>query len=63
MIPVVYAECHCLLVEGRTSAEGGEFCMSSYTFSELQWHYMTGQSYVVSGTGCNRVMGYRHGVM
>lgn len=37
--------------------------MSSYTFSELQWHYMAGQSYVVSGTGCNRVMGYRHGVM
>ena len=37
--------------------------MSSYTCSELQWHYMTGQSYVVSGTGCNRVMGYRHGVM
>lgn len=37
--------------------------MSSYSFSELQWHYMTGRSYVVSGTGRNRVMGYRHGVM
>lgn len=37
--------------------------MSSCTFSELKWHYMTGRSYVVSGTGRNRVMGYRRGVM
>ena len=33
------------------------------TFSDLRIHYYTGQSYLISGEGRNKVFGYRHGVM
>lgn len=33
------------------------------SFSELTCHYMTGRSGIISGSGRNRVMGYRYGVM
>ena len=33
------------------------------TFADLRIHYYTGQSYLISGEGRNKVFGYRHGVM
>ena len=33
------------------------------TFEDLRIHYYTGQSYLISGEGRNKVFGYRHGVM
>ena len=33
------------------------------TFSDLRCHFGTGRSYIKSGSGRNRVLGYRYGVM
>lgn len=33
------------------------------TFSDLRCHYGTGRSYIKFGSGRNRVLGYRYGVM
>ena len=37
--------------------------MSELSFAALPCHFQTGQSYVLSGTGRNRIYGYRNGVM
>ena len=37
--------------------------MPDVSFADLRCHFQTGQSYVVSGTGRNRIYGYRNGVM
>ena len=37
--------------------------MNDLTFQDLQLRYQTGRSFVVSGTGRNRIYGYRNGVM
>ena len=37
--------------------------MNDLTFQDLQLRYQTGRSFIVSGTGRNRVYGYRNGVM
>lgn len=37
--------------------------MSELSFATLRCRFQTGRSYVVSGTGRNRIYGYRNGVM
>ena len=37
--------------------------MLDVSFSDLRCRFQTGRSYVVSGTGRNRIYGYRTGVM
>ena len=37
--------------------------MPDVSFSDLRCRFQTGRSYVVSGTGRNRIYGYRTGVM
>ena len=36
--------------------------MSDLTFADLRCQYQTGRSYVISGTGRNRIYGYRTGI-
>ena len=36
--------------------------MSEVSYSDLRCHFQTGRSYVISGTGRNRIYGYRNGV-
>lgn len=36
--------------------------IESVSFEKLRCHYLTGRSYTISGTGKNRVTGYRTGV-
>ena len=37
--------------------------MPDVSFADLRCRFQTGRSYVVSGTGRNRIYGYRTGVM
>ena len=44
------------------SAESSISQKSEMRFADLRCHFQTGRSYVISGTGRNRVCGYRTGV-
>ena len=49
-------------MEPAVSCMKTRLTMSELTFSLLRCHFQTGRSFVVSGEGRNRVLGYRRGV-